>query len=651
LERAPQADRRTLLRRVTFDLTGLPPTLAEQQAFLADESPDAYERLVDRLLASPRYGERWAQHWLDVVRYAESDGFKADDHRPNAYRYRDYVIDALNADLPYDRFIRQQLAGDELEPENPQALIATGFNRLWPDEYNAANLEQRRQEILDDITEVTGFAFLGLTIGCARCHDHKFDPISQAEHFQLQAFFAPLRARDDIDLLPPAERAKYQERLAAWEEATKPLRTEMNGLMDAKRSEMRKNALGKFRQEIQDAVLTPVEKRTPYQQQIALMAEQQVNRADVDALAKLPADKKKRVQELEQQMKATAPKPPSTIMAVSDVGPTAPPTHLLANGDWRKPGEELKPGFLSILGARDAVVSPDAASTRRRTALAQWLTQPEHPLTARVMVNRLWQHHFGRGIVGTPNDFGQQGEQATHPELLDWLAVELVEHGWSLKHLHRLMLTSATYQQASTYDPQSAHARKARDADPENHLLWHARRRRLEGEALRDAMLLVSGELNPRLHGPSCKPKLPEGVSKYAWKPDAKVEEQNRRSVYILAKRNMRYPLFDSFDLPDQHNSCARRSQTTTAPQALLLLNGDFTLERAEHWASQLKKDHGPDEQALLRAAMTDAWGREPSSDEIELGRRFLQKNQGSSAALIDFCHAILNSNEFLYID
>jgi hypothetical protein len=650
---SPQANRQTLLRRATYDLTGLPPTLAEQEAFLADDGHDAYERLVDRLLASPRYGERWAQHWLDLVRYAESDGFKADDHRPNAYRYRDYVIQALNDDLPYDHFIRQQLAGDELEPENPQALIATGYNRLWPDEYNAANLEQRRQEILDDVTEVTGFTFLGLTIGCARCHDHKFDPISQADYFRLQGFFAGLQARDDIDLLLPQERAKYHEQLAAWEEATKPLRAEMDTLMGNKREEMRKNALTKFRQEIQDAVLTPVEKRTPYQQQIALMAEQQINRADAEAAAKLPADKKKRYQELEKQMKAAAPKPPSTIMAISDVGREAPPTHLLDNGDWRKPGEELQPGFPRVLGAApiDTKVSTSAASTGRRAALARWLTRPDHPLTARVVVNRLWQHHFGRGIVGTPNDFGNQGEQATHPELLDWLAVELVDHGWSLKHMHRLMLASATYRQSSRCDPQDPHCKKALAADPENHLLWHANRRRLEGEALHDAMLAVSGELNHRMHGPSCKPKLPEGISKYAWKADAKPEEQQRRSIYILAKRNMRYPMFDTFDLPDQHNSCARRSQTTTAPQALLMLNGEFARERAEQWAAELASTHGNDDRQFVQAAIQAAWGRLASEAEIELATRFLQKQQGSSASRSELCHVLLISNEFLYVD
>jgi hypothetical protein len=426
----------------------------------------------------------------------------------------------------------------------------------------------------------------------------------------------------------------------------------MNQLMDAKRAEMRQNALTKFRQEIQDAVRTPEAERTPYQQQIALMALQQIDRADTEALGRLAADKKKRVQELEKQMRAGAPRPPGTIMGIGDVGRVAPPTHLLAGGDWRKPGDELAPGFPKVLGSATPEISPSEGSnsTGRRTALVRWLTRTDHPLTARVIVNRLWQHHFGRGIVGTPNDFGSQGDPPTHPELLDWLAVELVEHNWSLKHIHRLLVLSAAYQQASRFDPRSEAVSRALAIDPDNKLLWRANRRRLEGEALRDAMLSVSGDLNGQMHGPSCKPKLPQGVSKYAWKPDADPFDQQRRSIYVLAMRNMRYPLFDAFDQPDLHNSCARRAQTTTAPQALLLLNGEFTLERAERWAAELRKSHGSNMDELLRHAMRGAWGRPPSDAELSLGRRFLGE-QAQASALVDLCHVLLNSNEFLYVD
>jgi hypothetical protein len=663
------AEKLTLLRRVTFDLTGLPPTLAEQEAFLADPTPNAYPRVVDRLLASPRYGERWAQHWLDLVRYAETDGFKADGFRPLAHKYRDYVIQALNADLPYDRFVRQQLAGDEMERDNPQALIATGLNRLWPSEYNAANLEQRRQEILDDLTEVTGSVFLGLTIGCARCHNHKFDPLPQADYYRFQAFFASMQPRDDLLAANPQQKEEYARQLAAWETATQKLRAEMDTLTASKRAELRHHALTKFRPEIQQAVNTLDSQRTPYQRIIAALAEEQIGTAEKDVLKKLPPDKKNRCQELERTMAAIAPKrpaPPASSMAVTDIGREAPPTFLLANGDWRKPRKEVQPGFPVILGdaAPDTRLASKISSTGRRAALARWLTRPDHPLTARVMVNRLWQHHFGVGLVATPNDFGAQGEAPTHPELLDWLAVEFVENGWSLKHLHRLMVTSATYCQSSLVKCDDPRQAKALAVDRENKLLWHARRQRLEGEALRDAMLAISGELNGRPFGPSAQPKLPEKISSYAWKPNEKAADQNRRSIYVLAKRNMRYPLFDTFDLPDMHNSCACRSKTTTAPQALLLLNGDFTFDRARQWAARLLEQHPLDEQALIAQAYRSAWGRRATPEEIQAGLRFLDTQSAvipergdkpadscRAAALVDFCHAVLNANEFLYVD
>jgi hypothetical protein len=660
LSPSPRADKLRLLRRVTFDLTGLPPTPDEQDAFLKDDAPDAYAKVVDHLLASPRYGERWAQHWLDLVRYAETDGFKSDDLRPEAYRYRDYVIKAFNADLPYDRFIRLQLAGDELEPDDPDALIATGYNRLWPDEYNAANLDQRRQEILDDQTDVAGLAFLGLTFGCARCHDHKFDPISQADYFRLQAFFAPMQPRDDVLALDPAARKDYQSRLAAWEDATKNIRSEMEELTAAKREELRKYALTKFRPELQEAETTPADKRTPYQRQIAAMAERQMDREGKTAPTKLPEEKKKRYQELEAKLAAAEPRrpePPPLAMCVTDVGREAPPTHRLQGGDLRKPKEELAPAFPEFLGDTNAEITPPekAESTGRRSALAAWLTRKDNPLTARVMVNRLWQHHFGVGIVATPNDFGAQGEAPTHPELLDWLAVEFVESGWSLKHMHRLMVLSAAYQQDSRVDPDNPAQAKALKADRDNHLLWHARRRRLEGEALRDAMLADSGELNLRMYGVSARPKLPEKLSSYAWKPDPKPEDQNRRSVYVFAKRNLRYPLFDAFDQPDMHNSCGRRAVTTTAPQALLLLNSDLTRERARKLAADLLAGRFADDAALAAHAYRLAWGRPATDDEVRLAVKFLAAQADAlhsrDAAVAEFCHALLNSNEFLYVD
>ncbi|MEX2561428.1 MAG: DUF1549 domain-containing protein, partial [Pirellulales bacterium] len=391
---SPPADKLTLLRRLTLDLTGLPPGVAEQDEFVADTRPDAYERVVDRLLDSPAYGERWARHWLDLVRYAETDGFKSDDHRPNAYKYRDWVIQAFNADLPYDRFIALQLAGDELEPENPRAWIATGLNRLYPDESNAANLEQRRQEILDDITATTGSVFLGLTMGCAQCHDHKFDEISQADYFSFQAFFAPLVARDDVDAATPAEREEYRRRLAEWEESTQALRDEIESLLGEKYQEARQYALTKFREEIQQAVRLSEAERTPYQQQIAIMALKQAEAKQAEVVGKLTEEEKRRYEELQEQLRqfdAIKPAPLEKAMAATDLGTAAPPTFRLDGGNWRRPAEEVEPGYPAFLsgssaGAWPADVAPHEngqQTTGRRSALARWLTRPDHPLTSR----------------------------------------------------------------------------------------------------------------------------------------------------------------------------------------------------------------------------------------------------------------------------
>jgi hypothetical protein len=393
------------------------------------------------------------------------------------------------------------------------------------------------------------------------------------------------------------------------------------------------------------------------------MAEKQMDRAAHEAPARLPPAEKKRYQELERRLRP-APSPP-VALAVTDVGPQAPPTHRLMGGDWRKPAAEVQPGFPAALGAGevDTRLGAGAASTGRRAALARWLTRADHPLTARVMVNRLWQHHFGAGIVPTASDFGAQGTPPTHPELLDWLAVELVESGWDLKHLHRLMVTSAAYRQDSAVDPRQALHARGLAVDRDNDLLWHARRRRLEGEAIRDALLAVSGELSPRLFGPAARPELPAAFGKAAWKPDADPRDRARRSVYVLAKRNLRYPLFDAFDYPDMHNSCSRRLSTTTAPQALLLLNSDLTLGRARRLALALRAGHGEDPEKMAAAAYRVAWGRPASGEEVRLALAFLGRQAGlyraegagdekaRSQALFDFCHALFNTNEFVYVD
>jgi hypothetical protein len=674
----PEAPPEQLIRRLSFDLTGLPPTPEEVEQFLHDRAPGSYERLVDRLLASSRYGERWAMYWLDLVRYAESDGFKADDIRPAAWRYRDYVIRAFNGDKPYDRFLREQLAGDELYPDDPEALLATAFNRHFPDEYNARNLEQRRQEILNDLTDTTAQVCLGLTFGCARCHDHKFDPIPQKDYYRLQAFFAAFSPRDDLLVAPPEDLASFEKQLHEWEAKTGKVRQQMRDMEEPYRQKIASHNKSKFAKNLQDAYDTPDEKRTPMQKQLAAMlakqlvvTQQEMTKAMKPEVRKQWQDAAKRLADFDR----LKPKAPPTAMGITDVGSVAPATYLLRRGEWRNKGEEVSPGFLSILDDRPVKVparAPGAKTTGRRAVLAEWLTHPDHPLTARVMVNRLWQHHFGRGIVATPSDFGAQGEPPTHPELLDWLAREFVERGWSLKAMHRLMVTGAAYRQASRHNAAAA------KIDPDNRLLWRMNRRRLEGEALRDAMLSVSGLLNLKAGGPSIFPELPAEVSipRGGWPVTKDLRERNRRSVYIFVKRNLRYPLFAAFDAPDSNETCARRFVSTSAPQALMLLNGKITLDLARAFAGRVLRETAGEPAKVVERTYRLALGRSPDATEAKLALQFLDKQAsevrqrlsaqrpvarpdapppgtegGFGAAVVDLCQVLMNVNEFLYVD
>jgi hypothetical protein len=678
LQLNPPADKLTLLRRVTFDLTGLMPTPAERDAFLADNSPDAYERLVDRLLRSPRFGERWAQHWLDVVRYAETEGFKVDRLRTEAYRYRDYVIRACNDDLPYDRFVRQQIAGDLLEPDNPDALIATGFFRLHPEETNGSNYRQVRQDILDDVTDVFGSAFLGMTVGCARCHDHKFDPLTQTDYFRLQAFFTPLMQRDDLPLAPAEDRQRYEQQQAQWEEATKELRLKRDALLAEPRRAIAAEVTATFDAETQMALRTPPTKRTPLQQQLAALAGKQINRRLARAHRRLSKEQRAVYDGLQKKMAAFDALKPETLpvaMGVTNIDTEPPPTYRLGTGNYRKPHERVQPGFLSAVSLPLSTLRPQIAGSRlRRTDLAHWLCRPDHPLTGRVIVNRLWQHHLGAGIVATPNDFGVQGDKPTHPELLDWLTTELIARGWRLKSLHRLIVTSATYRQSSA-PGQNPTAQKALQADPEDKLLWHARIKRREAEAIRDAVLQASNQLNLRMYGASNCLELPAALADYGPDPDKCVCDRNRRSIYVLAKRNFVYPLFAAFDSPDRVNSCPVRPATVTAPQALAMLNGELTLAQSRQLAGVLLAAHGRDVRALVRTAYLQAFTREPDDEDTAAAQKFLARqarliaakgppsrdalpepppaglDPTYAAAVVDFCHALLNSAEFLDVD
>nr|MDH4372460.1 DUF1549 and DUF1553 domain-containing protein [Verrucomicrobiota bacterium] len=552
------ANRRALIRRVTYDLTGLPPTPEQVEAFVHDVSPQAWEHLIDRLLESPHYGEKWGRHWLDLVRFAETNSYETDEAKPHAWRYRDYVIRAFNADKPYDRFIREQLAGDELPDGGADGLIATGYYRLGIWDNDPADRELALYDQLDDLVATTGQVFLGLTVDCARCHDHKIDPISQRDYYALLSFFRNIH---------------------------------------------------------------------PYR-----------NGGATDEVP-LPGEK---------QPKA---------LAVTEPGTVAPVTHLLRRGNPASPGEAVEPGFLSVMGSPSPVITPPASgrSSGRRRALADWIAAPDNPLTARVIVNRVFQHHFGRGLVRTPSDFGLQGSLPTHPELLDWLAGHFVQDGWSLKRLHRLILTSQSYQASAT---PTAEALKA---DPSNDLFSRFEMRRLTAEEIRDSVLWVGGSGNLRMYGPGMYVALPkevlasQSVPGKGWGDSPKVE-QARRSIYIHVKRSLLSPVLLSFDLAETDRSTPVRFATTQPTQALGMLNGAFFNDQARTLADRIRAEMGSQPREQVRRVLHRVTSRPPSDREISQGVALLQsltseEGLGATAALDAFCLLAFNLNEFLYLE
>lgn len=685
---SPEASRRTLIRRLSFDLTGLPPTPEEIDKFVTDTAPDAYERLVERLLESPHYGENWGRMWLDAVRYAETAGYNADPLRPNAWKYRDYVIRAFNEDRPFDRFVQEQIAGDEMFPDDPEAVVGSGYVLLWPDESNASNILLARQDALNDLTGNVGAVFLGVSIGCAQCHNHKFDPLLQKDFYRLQAFFSGIIPRDGAPVGTAGQLAEYQRAVDAWMAEGQSARDELRGLQAEARLKVSAERRLKFPQIVLDALDTPAEQRTTYQQQLAFFSERQIEIKEDSIVKNLSDDQKQRRRELVEQLAAwqqRKPVPPSEVVAIvpGEASAMPPPTFMLAGGSYNKPREEVSPGYLSVLyrdGGGDAVIStPHPRSSGRRTALARWLTDAANPLVARVMANRVWQGHFGVGLVENANDFGTQTAPPSHPELLDYLATELVRGGWSLKKLHRLIVSSSAYRQSTRYESrEGAHAPRGATADPGNRLYWHYPRQRLTGEEIRDSLLAVSGQLNETVHGPSVCPEMPKGYSsREAWKVSSDPADRCRRSVYIHAKRNLPYPFLEAFDLPDMHESCARRVQTTVAPQALFLLNSDLVLDFGRSFAARLLHEisAGRTDQVVQRAYLL-AFGREPTSAEQEEAQTFIERQTRlmagrqaagetltvprdlpesveapRAAALADFCHALFNASEFLYVE
>ena len=601
LKPSAPADRVTLIRRLYFDLIGLPPSPREVADFLADKSPDAYQKIVERLLASPHYGERWGQHWLDIARFAETDGFEYDTHRNDAWRYRDYVIRAFNTDKPYDRFLTEQLAGDEISPGDDELLVAAGFNRLGPLRKNAGNQEvaSSRNEVLTEMTNAVGSAMLGVTLGCARCHNHKFDPVRQSDYYRLQAFFAAAYDKDIIKATP--------EEQTAWKAKAAPIEQEMKKI---------------------SASMKDLQGRT--------------DAASLDLKEALT----KQLEVLQDQM----PVPLPALHSVGNAPEKRSAIHLLARGEYTAKGARVGMRPLGVLLPDGAPELPETIA-KPRAELAKWVVAPENPLTSRVMVNRIWQYHFGRGIVATSNDFGRMGARPTHPELLDYLANEFVSGGFSIKRIHRLILDSQTYQQASQPPGDPALKALALEKDPENKLLWRFARQRLAAEQLRDAMLSVSGTLNPRQGGPSVMIPLDQGLvntlyKPSQWKPARDPAEHNRRSIYLIAKRNLRLPFMEVFDAPDLQASCTRRESSTHAPQALELLNGDFANRQAEALARRLEAEAGSNLRRQIDLGYRLVTGRAARPEEIKLTLAFLKAQPKREFAL-----ALLNLNSFLYVN
>jgi hypothetical protein len=537
-------------------------------------------------------------------------------------------------------------------PGEPQALVATAFIRHFADETNARNLFQRRQEILNDITDTVGSTVLGLTYGCARCHDHKFDPILHTDYYRLQAFFAGVKIEENAALAPASMQQAHSAKLAIWEEKTQAIRAEMAALVKPAIDAKALDNFEKFPQEIQDAIRMDPAKRTPMQWQMAYKAHPYMHFPEAEIARSLKGDKRKRYDELDRQLQEFAHLKPADLprgqVMVESTDSAPPETYLLRGGAWDGKEQLVAPGFLAILDPKDATITPLNGRTGRRAALARWLTSPGNPLTARVMVNRVWHYHFGRGLVGTPSDFGMMGERPSNRALLDDLAARFMRNGWSIKALHREILLSAAYQQSS-----AANA-KALEVDPENKLVWRFSRRRLEGEAIRDSILHTAGLLNEKMHGPGVFPPLPAGVvTRGGWKKNEDPAEAHRRSIYIFVRRNTRYPMLESFDMPDTHESCARRSATVTPSQALELMNNDLVFEWAQALSTRVANDTGMDEDARIDRAYRLVYSRPASPAEKQSASQFLARQQtlGSKQPLADLCHVLLQSNEFLYVN
>jgi hypothetical protein len=693
---SPDAGRAAFIRRASLDTLGVIPTPEAVKAFVSDRSPDAYEKLIDGLLASPHHGERLARHWLDLARYADSTGFQNDKTRPNMFRYRDYVIDSFNQDKPYDQFVKEQLAGDELGPDNKQDLIATGFLAGYPDNYNSRDLVQRKYQITTDMTDTVGQVFLAQTVGCARCHDHKFDKISQKEYFQLQSFFANTSEVNDIPADKGPQELEYEAAQAKYREATKDIRAQQKAILEPLRAAALQFHKERYLTDSREAIFKPEDQWTALDRWVNHRLANVSSEDDYVSYLRYVGENKEdpnytpengerweKYQKLTEQLKQFDKLKPergsNKISAMTELGhPDAPPTHRLFGGSDDRPLEEVQPGFPAAIanGAKPNIVAT-ATTSGRRTALADWIVSPTNPLTARVYVNRVWSWYFGTGIVRSVSDFGRAGEKPTHPELLDYLADRFVKEGWSTRKLERAILLSGVYRQSSDYRDD------AYKVDPENKLLATFPRRRLDAEEIRDSLLLASGNLSETIGGPSVFPPVPKGLKAGGlWQVSKNKDDWNRRSLYIFSRRSVAYPMLDTFDMASMQQVHSKRSVTTTPLQALTLYNSDLVFQWSQALAGRVVREAGRDESAQIERLYQILFARDPDKFEKATLRAFLNTHERvieekatdgklsialpvglqpvslksasvsdpiREAALVDLVHTVVNSNEFSY--
>lgn len=667
LKPSPEADRATLIRRLTLDLHGLIPTPEEVQAFVADRSPDAYEKLVDRLLASPRYGERLGRRWLDLARYADTQGYSDDEYRPGMWRYRDYVIKSYNEDKPFKQFVREQIAGDELWPQKQEAVVATGFLRGYPDAPDHRDMLQKRYQSITDMTDTVGTVLLGHTVECARCHNHKFDKISAKEYFQLQAFFANTVPSDSLPVLDKGEREqKYQQDYAAWEEATKDIRARLNAFIEPHRADILKFNKERFYEDGRASLLKPqsewksldrwlntrfneyvVKNNNDYKYEVGFFGQaasyfnETLERAETEPgvpaanIAEVKARQQAYAKLLREYREFNGKRPvqgATVLSALTELGGTdAAPQHLYEGGNHERPLEEVQPGFPALFTPNytKPTIVPTAFSSGRRTALADWLVSEQNPLPPRVYVNRIWAQLFDQGIVGTVSDFGKVGQRPTHPELLDHLATRFVQQGGSTKKLVREIVLSSTYRQSS------AQREDVLKADPQNKLLAVYPRKRLESEQVRDSLLAAAGLLVQRDGGPGVYPPIPEAVMKQStrripafWPVSKNVDDHHTRSVYVYVRRSVPYPLFDNFDGANNHTPHSKRDATITPQQSLTLFNNELVYGWSKALAGRVIREAGNDENAQLDRLFQVLFARAPRKDEKQLALGFLNEHE-----------------------